>query len=137
MIFRAIKANDAKLMSKFLQLSTNFNIVDEKGETPLSLAIKRNNPTIVKSLLDGDSDVHRVDRKGFNPFHLAAVEGNTQIIQMLIEHGALLNSKVKKGTYKDFSALDLAIQSKKIRAAQLLHSHNVQPHALEFPSEWL
>jgi ankyrin repeat protein len=51
MIFRAIRANDAKLVSKFLHLSTNFNITDEKGETPLTLAIKRNNPTIVRYLL--------------------------------------------------------------------------------------
>ena len=136
MIFRAIRANDAKLVSKFLHLSTNFNITDEKGETPLSLAIKRNNPTIVRYLLEGEADANKVDRKGFTPLHLSAKEGNTQIVQQLIEQGSVLNCRVKKGNFKNHTALDLAILNKKKQAALLLQSHGVPAQALEFPPEW-
>jgi hypothetical protein len=67
---------------------------------------------------------------------LSAIEGNTQIIQQIIEHSSVLDCRVPKGTYKNHTALDLAILNKKKQASLLLHQHGVPTLALEFPPEW-
>lgn len=81
-------------MQRYLQLGTNFNIVDEYGQTPLNIAIKKNNELIVSYLIEGEVDVNSYDKRGFCPIHLAAINANKKILTLLLKQVSNKNKKI-------------------------------------------
>ncbi|KAL7894173.1 nacht and ankyrin domain-containing protein [Trichoderma sp. TUCIM 5745] len=76
------------------QTCENFDLKDDDGRTPLSLAAESGNEAIIKTLLDtGQVNVNSKDRTGLTPLSWAAEYGQEAVVKLLLNAGAEINSK--------------------------------------------
>ena len=86
-------------ITKFLAnlADANLEILDNNGETPLSLAAKHNHIDLVVYLQQLGASLHNCNKNGWTPLHWASKNGNSDLVYYLIQAGAnpnaLTNSK--------------------------------------------
>jgi ankyrin repeat protein len=88
---------------------------------PLLLAAGEGRLDAVRYLLDQGADVNARDEHGRSALTEAAFNGNASVIKELILRGAELNARSDEGT-----ALDIAINTKRAEAAELLKHYGAK-----------
>ena len=69
-VYRAIMANNKKVLQELLKLGANPNIPNNLGETPLYLCVESENFELFKILLENGVDPNVQKRNGDTPLHL-------------------------------------------------------------------
>lgn len=125
--FTAIKKNDTKSLSKFLENVSLFKIdinMTSKSHSPaLNLAIVANNYELVKRLIDLGANVNlrslqehpRYVNYNRLPLHLAVHNGQKKIVELLLQNNADVNSVEDHKT-----ALSIAAEQNHFKIAKLL-----------------
>jgi hypothetical protein len=75
--------------------STNVNVQNKVGETPLMLAAINNQVELAKVLIARGADVNR---PGWTPLHYAATRGHRDMMRLLLEHDAYIDAESDNGT---------------------------------------
>lgn len=105
--------------------SSNYNIRQGDGLTPLHYATREGHPGYVLHLLDKRADINVKNASGATPLHEAARTGNIEIMKILIAGGANVNLQDAKGN----SVMHLAIpQEVHQEALSLLLVHGATPN---------
>lgn len=114
----AIANQDVKMLGLLLQdPSTNPNMPDKSGDTPLSLAICRENQEAIDQLIAKKADVNAVDNFGRSPLHmLISYQGKDETVRKLLQHGADVNAVDHFGR----TPWELAIQKRNIATIKQL-----------------
>ena len=106
-----------KTQEIILGKSSDVNVVDANGDTPLIHAAWKGHSDIVKLLLNHGADVNHRDNAGQTALHLATGYKHNNIVKLLIDNGADVNAKkVKRGS----TPLILAAKNNNIEAARML-----------------
>lgn len=105
----AVESGDISRVVKLLEVSTDINVKNEQGFTPLHVAAIRGNSEIVECLLERGADVHGladVESEDYwddqfsdydlprvigTPLHEAARYGHAQVVNLLLSRGAAIN----------------------------------------------
>jgi ankyrin repeat protein len=77
--------------------STDLNLPDDGGLTPLHLAASHCHTNVMAFLLNRGAAVNRKAQGGTTPLHLAAQEGCLDGVNLLLEKGAKINVRDSKG----------------------------------------
>ncbi|CAM9170232.1 unnamed protein product [Ectocarpus sp. 6 AP-2014] len=72
--------------------STDKDILDKSGSSPLTVASQRGHLSTVKTLLNAGADVSMRTGHRNSPLHSAAREGQVEVITAILEHGADVNA---------------------------------------------
>lgn len=91
--FKALERRDVKSTELFLSKGINVNIVNDKGDTPLTLASRRGYFEIAKLLVSKGARVDLRNRKGESALMLAASGNCREIMIFLLQSGADINKK--------------------------------------------
>lgn len=75
------------------KLSTNFNLRDINGETPLSLALNAGYNELVPILITGKADLNVRNGKDFTLLHQAILKEDSKTAIFLLDNGADMNAK--------------------------------------------
>lgn len=78
------------------------------GNTPLHLAAHLGSEKVLGLLLEMGSFPNQKNDMGFTPLHYACREGHIEIVEMLIERNADISSKVLRGNFINWMAVDFA-----------------------------
>ena len=126
-IFKAIESDDIDYIRRRVEmfgeqpneiyLKNQFNIKNNKGDTPLHRAIIHRNIEMCELLIEGGVNVNIKDGHGNTPLHYATYKGYTEIVQLLINSNADMNIK-HAATGR--TALHLAINRGHTEVVQLL-----------------
>lgn len=95
----AIQTGNSKIVQSLLKCSSDTNVQDKDGVTPLMLTSLFNFPELTKILVK-QSDNVKVDlrdQKGRTALYFAAENGLTEIVEILINAGANVNIVAKDG----------------------------------------
>jgi ankyrin repeat protein len=94
------------------------------GVTALNAAARLGHKEVVELLIARGADVNLKGNNGWPPIARAVQWGREQIIEILIANGANVNALItSRRYYKGKSALDVAIESKKIKLVPILRKH--------------
>ncbi|QQR49143.1 ankyrin repeat domain-containing protein [bacterium] len=87
----------------------DINQADDRDLTPLHAAALNNHPTCVAELIKhgANKDALATDN-GYTPLHLAAQSSHYASAEILVKNGADITLGVQSGTFKDYTAKDLA-----------------------------
>ena len=99
----------------FAQNPKAFNIVNDDGYSPLTLACYRANNEVAKFLIENGSDINGISKMG-TPLMAAIFKGNNEIAKMLIAKKASIEIADANGT----TALIYATNFKNYEIAHLL-----------------
>jgi hypothetical protein len=92
-------------------LLVNYNVslevLDQDGQSPLSLAVKHNCTELSLFLLEKNANIHIRDRQHWTPLHWACKNGNFDLVNILLQAGGNPNLLTKN----DENALHLSIES--------------------------
>lgn len=97
-IFDAIRKNDSKKVIELLEKdSSQVNLKDELGNTPLHLALNNGKEEISKLLVERGSDIHARNSFLETPLHKAVDKNNLPMTDFLIARGAVPEDRDKDG----------------------------------------
>ena len=127
---------DTEAVKEFLATGVDVNAKDPGGFTPLHFAAMNGNKENAELLIAKGADVKAKNIAGSSPLHSSAYWGYKEIAELLIAEGADVNAKdyggelliaegadVNAKDYDGDTALDLAIQRKHPKTADLLRKH--------------
>ncbi len=77
-----------------IDAGTDFNALDENGDTPLTLSVGFDKIEIARSLIEKGADINQKDSKGFAPISIAIINQDYDMAQMLIAAGATTNRQL-------------------------------------------
>ncbi len=100
-----------KLMKGVNAFQQNYNIKNEKGDTPLVLAVLLGDYKVVGWLLELGVDVNMAGRGGQTPLHAALMMLDNKMVQMLLSKGADVEQEDFDGDTPLLSALKTMNQS--------------------------
>lgn len=92
-----------------------FNVVNDEGFSPLTLACYRENNEVAKFLIDKGSNINQKSSMG-TPLMAAVVKGNSEMVTILLNKKAAINETDENGV----TALIYAIQFRNVEAVKLL-----------------
>lgn len=107
------KSNDV-VTFLLINPSTDVDISNKFGETPLMIASIDGNMPIVRALVQGRKA--KIDHIGWTPLHYACARGNYEVAQYLISKGAIIDSMSPGNT----TPLMMAVQSGNEQLIKLL-----------------
>lgn len=70
---------------------SNFNMLSDSGQTPLTLAINRQDRTTARDLINAGADVNLANGNGETPLMLAQKLQQQEIVTLLLRNGAVHN----------------------------------------------
>lgn len=71
--------------------SSKYDLVDEKGNTPLMYAAMKGDNERIKFLINNGANVNLANR-GYTPLSTSSAMGHTKTVRLLIENGANINT---------------------------------------------
>lgn len=93
----AVKSNSIGCIEEFIVCNgedkINFNIKDNNGDTPLSLALNEGYQDLVPTLIKGKADVNVKNGKEFTLLHQAILKEDASTAIFLLDNGADMNVK--------------------------------------------
>lgn len=98
--FKAIRLEDARSVTAFLQAGINPNAIDDDGESALVHAI-RNADERTALVIAAKADPNLRDRLGNAPLHLALKRKKQKVFEYLLERGADVNIPGNGGRYEE------------------------------------
>ncbi|XP_075797834.1 ankyrin repeat domain-containing protein 33B-like [Microtus pennsylvanicus] len=104
--------------------STDINIQDDEGCTPLIKATQRDNVECVSILLKQGADPHIVDFGGDAALHHAVVQGNITIAGQLLKYKANIDAKTEYGV----TPYKLALYGRQHQMAEFLIKNGAEAH---------
>lgn len=123
-LIRAIQNGDTSMVKKLLELETDINGTDEKGNTPLVTAINSGNKDIATLLLDNGASLDASTKSGVTPAMAAARMGDSLLLDRLLENGAKINQMDRKGYF----ALTYAVQSGCVPCVSMILKRGAKPN---------
>jgi ankyrin repeat protein len=113
-------------IESLLMTSSDPDLEDSFGRTPLSWAAQRGHIAVVQQLLGRGAEADPVDTSGRTPLSWAAENGHTQVVQKLLKEGA--NPDLKDGN-NDITPLSHAAFHGHVAMVQLLILEGADPEA--------
>ena len=106
---------------------TDYNALNNKGQTPLHLALAGGHINVAQLLLEHGVDVDVLDDDGQTPLHLASAGGHFDVAQLLLKQG--VDANVLDDNRQ--TPLDLASAGGHFNVAQLLLKQGVDANVLD------
>lgn len=110
--------------------STNRNVKDEQGYTPLHKAAQRGDIVMVKYLIDKDANVNARSNALNTPLILAAIGGSVECCELLMNKGALTNATGLFGSTRH-TALQWAARSGQLEVVKFFLENGIGPDEKE------
>lgn len=85
-LIEAVEQQNEQQVQELLAQSTEVNIQNDKGETPLLIATHQNNVAIAKALIDAGADINKQDAIQDSPYLYAGAQGKTEILAYMLAH---------------------------------------------------
>lgn len=85
------------LSKKKIMVTTNTELTDANGKTPLYYAIKFNEYAITNMLLKNNANPNAIDILNDTPLHYAIRAKSLPIVKLLLKYNIVINAKNKKG----------------------------------------
>ncbi|MCJ1386837.1 hypothetical protein MMC17_009965 [Xylographa soralifera] len=118
----AIRNRDLSEFRNILRSSSNLDIKDGRGCTPLHLAVLTGQAEMLDALLDRNFVVDAVDAVGRTALNLAAEEGSPETVERLLAHGANPNLHPSD----EAGCLNQALLKKQHRIIKILIDHGAE-----------
>jgi ankyrin repeat protein len=122
----AVKDQDRKAIDSLIG-STDVNVAQPDGATPLAWAVYLDQADIADRLLNAGAKVNTADEYGDTPLTLACTTGNSAIIEKLIAAGA----DVTVARWNGETALMLAARSGSVSGVKALIAHGAKVDVVE------
>jgi uncharacterized protein len=97
-IFTAIENNDYKKIESIVKKTSEIDVTNSKGVTPLWLATYKEDTISMKLLLDNGANPNAPTSGGTTPIFIPAINGKLILAKILTKYGADVN--YNKNTYK-------------------------------------
>lgn len=88
----AVMRNNIEICEKLLELGSDINVRNPKGQTPLHLAAGWGKPEMVEYLLKKGADINARDYISWTPIMWASIRGKFNNVEILLSYGANPNS---------------------------------------------
>ncbi|WP_139995923.1 ankyrin repeat domain-containing protein [Kurthia sp. Dielmo] len=85
-LIEAVEQQNEQQVQELLAQSTEVDIQNDKGETPLLIATHQNNVAIAKALIDAGADINKQDAIQDSPYLYAGAQGKTEILAYMLAH---------------------------------------------------
>lgn len=85
-LIEAVEQQNEQQVQELLAQSTEVDIQNDKGETPLLIATHQNNVAIAKALIDAGADINKQDAIQDSPYLYAGAQGKTKILAYMLAH---------------------------------------------------
>ena len=85
-LIQAVDQQNEQQVQELLAQSTEVDIQNDKGETPLLIATHQNNVAIAKALIDAGADINKQDAIQDSPYLYAGAQGKTEILAYMLAH---------------------------------------------------
>ncbi|MFD2867374.1 ankyrin repeat domain-containing protein [Kurthia populi] len=85
-LIEAVDQQNEQQVHELLAQSTEVDIQNDKGETPLLIATHQNNVAIAKALIDAGADINKQDAIQDSPYLYAGAQGKTEILAYMLAH---------------------------------------------------
>jgi len=103
-LIAAVRSGDLAGVQRLIRETTDINVTDELGWTPLMHTASRNNPKAAQLLLSAGADVNAQDRLGWSALMIAAANGHAEVVEMLLKQGADKNARNVYGETAEMKA---------------------------------
>ncbi|MDZ7719148.1 MAG: ankyrin repeat domain-containing protein [Balneolaceae bacterium] len=87
-LFEALKMNDIRSISEYVQEGVNINAKNSKGNTPLHYAISDGNEKLVNHLIELGANVNEMNANHNTPLTIAIIRDRNEIVDILLRAGA-------------------------------------------------
>ena len=115
-MMRAAEGGNLPMVGKLIELGSDPDAFDRRGDTALHLAVRRCNPEMVRLLLEEGADPRIFNFIHMTPLHLAASAGQSQLVSLFLEQPDMTGLVDEAGQ----TPFDLALQARKYETVQLL-----------------
>lgn len=85
-LIEAVEQQNEQQVNELLAQSTEVDVQNDKGETPLLMATHQNNIEIAKALIDAGADINKQDAIQDSPYLYAGAQGKTEILAYMLAH---------------------------------------------------
>lgn len=85
-LIEAVEQQNEQQVQELLAQSTEVDVQNDKGETPLLIATHQNNVAIAKALIDAGADINKQDAIQDSPYLYAGAQGKTEILAYMLAH---------------------------------------------------
>ena len=92
-LFKAVGNNDPSLVRRALVGGENPDVMDNVGNTPISLAAREGFVDCAKALLEGGARINVHGAYGNTPLHDAAGKDRVEMVKFLLDNGADVNAR--------------------------------------------
>ncbi|MFP6886699.1 MAG: ankyrin repeat domain-containing protein, partial [Opitutales bacterium] len=96
-LFRAIAANDLRLVDQQIRMGALVNAPDRSGHTPMHYAAYRGTVEVFEYLLRNGGRINVLGRDQGTPLHSAVWGRNEEVVKVLLENGAEVNVRSDEG----------------------------------------
>jgi ankyrin repeat protein len=139
-LHRAIKNGHTATAQALIELGTNKDAKNIKGNTLLHIVVKEGLTPMAETLIGKNANINAKDNDDWTPLHWAAQEGHTETVTALIDKGANINAKdnsgktplllAAKNKHTDIVRI-LAEKAKTLNDTSVTSSSIFQPNALQ------
>ena len=125
---KAAASGYVEIVELLLDHGADVNIINRKGETPLSWACFKGQKGVVQLLISRQANPNMFERDGrYFPIHFAAANGDAEIVKILLRSYADINAKDIAGR----SALTIACARGRQEVVALLLEKGADPDHLD------
>jgi ankyrin len=114
----ATDCNTSNVVADLATVSSDLNLEDDGGRTPLHIASGNCCTGVVMVLLQKHAKMDVKGKAGETPLHVAAQEGCSNAVLLLLDHGAKINARDKQSR----TPLKRAIEYQQPAIADILRS---------------
>lgn len=97
-LHQCAEVDDVNRLKQLLQQTTQLELKDESGETPLFKAVRYDNASAVAILISASAEVNTKNKNGTTPLMMAVLWQDLPLITELVNAGADVNASEENGT---------------------------------------